>query len=99
MNLFINKTYILPPKAGGLVARMNNNDKLVIDLLRRRMETHPNEPMNYYGTPYKPAEMIDEIERQTEAGKGLVKEIVDEVWADKIRNLRISGWTGGTKRS
>ena len=29
----------------------------------------------------------------------LVKEIVDEAWADKLRNLRISGWTGGTKRS
>ena len=79
--------------------RMNNNNKLVIDSLKRRMETHPDEPMHYYGKPYTPAEMIEEIERQTEEGKALVQEIVDEVWTDKMRNLRISGWTGGTKKS
>ena len=47
---------------------LNNNDKLVIDLLRRRMETHPDEPMHYYGTPYTPAEVIEEIKRQTDEG-------------------------------
>ena len=78
---------------------MNNNEKKVIDMLRRIMDTHPDEPMQYYGTPYTPSERIDEIERKTEAGKSLVKEIVNEVWADKMRNLRISGWTGGTKKS
>lgn len=77
---------------------MNNNDKLVIDLLRRRMETYPNEPIHYYGTPYTPAEMIEEIKRGTKEGEALVKEMVDEELADKLRNLRISGWTGGTQR-
>jgi len=78
---------------------MNNNDKMVIELLRRRMETHPDESMTYYGTPYTPGEMIEEIKRGTKEGKTLVEEIVNDVWANKLRNPRISGWTGGTQRS
>jgi len=37
------------------------------------METHPDEPMQYYGTPYTPAEMIEEIKQGTKEGKALVE--------------------------
>lgn len=78
---------------------MNEHEKLIINQLRIRMETNPDEPLLFKGNTYTPAEMIKEIKRQTEQGKALVKEIVDEVWADKLRNLRISGWTGGTNNT
>jgi len=68
-----NKIYILLIWAGGLVTCLNNNDKSVIDLLRRRMETHPDKPMHYYGTPYTPTQMIDEIKRGTSVGKEVVR--------------------------
>ena len=78
---------------------MNEHEKMIINQLRIRMETNPDEPILFKGNTYTPAEMIKEIKRQTEQGKALVKEIVYEVWAETLRNLRISGWTGGTKRS
>jgi len=71
---------------------MNEREKLIIDQLKYRMETHPDEYMLYKGIPYKPAQMIDEIKRGTKVGKELVREMTNRYWEDKLEKLPIAGY-------
>ena len=71
---------------------MNNNNKMVIEQLRLRMETHPDEPMLYRDIPYTPAQMIEEIQKGTSTGKGLVKEMMKKYWTGLLEKLPMSGY-------
>ena len=78
-------------KTKGLM-QLNEQEKMLIDQLRFRMETHPDEPMLYKGIPYTPAQMIEEIKKGSSTGKGLVQEMMNKYWANSLEKLPMSGY-------
>jgi len=77
---------------------LKEEEKVLIDQLRLRMETHPDEPMLYRGIPYTPARMIEEIQKGTSTGKGLVQEMTKKYWAIWLERLPMSGYKVKKKR-
>jgi hypothetical protein len=68
---------------------LNEKEKLIIKKLEERMATHPDEKMAYKDQSYAPAEMIEEIEKGTEIGKSVVKEVLNILWDNVLNEFPI----------